>query len=121
MNFFALQLLYCNTLSLVAVNMPGWIRLRHFRFHYTAYLAVVLTLFLSFASLAHQLDFNPEHHLQHHCEQFASASHGLGASLPQHTAVTAATLCPVFIWQSETRAESFSAYLARSPPYLTYC
>ncbi|MGD8111982.1 DUF2607 family protein [Vibrio sp. TRT 17S01] len=40
----------------------------------------MLTVWLNFAYIEHQLDITPEHHSQHHCQLFASAHHG--ASTP---------------------------------------
>lgn len=85
------------------------------KFHYTAIFAVVLCLFLSFATVAHDIDFNAEHHDAHHCQMFANAHHGVS-----HAVIPLAVMPPyrfeVFYFALEAPSSLIAAYLARSPP-----
>ncbi|MBU5857137.1 DUF2607 family protein, partial [Vibrio cholerae O1] len=47
------------------------------RLSIVAMLSVVLALWFNVAEIDHQLDLHPEHQLQHDCQLFASAAHGL--------------------------------------------
>ncbi|MCF8780372.1 DUF2607 domain-containing protein [Vibrio sp. IRLE0018] len=85
------------------------------KLHHTALFAVVLSLFLSFASIAHDFDFNAEHHNSHHCQLFANAHHGVSP------AVITIPIDPPSWFEStppsfEAPVAIVTAYLARSPP-----
>ncbi|MCU8489493.1 DUF2607 domain-containing protein [Vibrio vulnificus] len=92
------------------LSLP-FMTLRH-----TAIFAVVLSVFLSFASIAHDFDFNAEHHNSHHCQLFANAHHGVNQA-----AISVPVLVPKYAQpQSVTAVAPYqptSAYLARSPPF----
>jgi hypothetical protein len=40
---------------------------------------LILTLWIGFAAVEHQLDIDPEHHAHHHCQLFSVAAHGLNS------------------------------------------
>ena len=87
------------------------------KLHHTAIFAVVLCLFLSFASVAHDIDFNVEHHDAHHCQMFANAHHGV------NQAVIPLVVSPRYCFETtyvalEAPSSVIAAYLARSPPSL---
>nr|WP_229600502.1 DUF2607 domain-containing protein [Vibrio mimicus] len=78
-------------------------------------LTVVLALWFNVAVIDHQLDLHLEHHLQHDCQLFASASHGLKTTqwvLPswRQKAPQARVEQPI------QRTQVLHSYFARSPP-----
>ncbi|ELP5730465.1 DUF2607 family protein [Vibrio vulnificus] len=85
------------------------------KLHHTAIFAVVLSLFLSFASIAHDFDFNAEHHNAHHCQLFANAHHGVSLAV-----MTMVVSPPIWFESTPLTFEApfavIAAYLARSPP-----
>ncbi|ENM5741948.1 DUF2607 domain-containing protein [Vibrio metoecus] len=89
--------------------------LRPTRLSIVAMLTVVLALWFNVAVIDHQLDLHPEHHLQHDCQLFASAAHGLKTAqwvLPcwrQHAP-------QVSVERPIQRAQLLLSYFARSPP-----
>ncbi|EOW6615588.1 DUF2607 family protein [Vibrio fluvialis] len=80
-------------------------------------MAILLTLWLNFAYVEHQLDITPSHHTQHHCQLFSGAHHGLAATLPELPVwIEHDYLQPAAATLNITRL--YLAYLARSPPTL---
>ncbi|TQO84647.1 DUF2607 domain-containing protein [Vibrio cholerae] len=95
-----------------AMSLP---QLRSTRLSIVAMLSVVLVLWFNVAVIEHQLDLHPEHHLQHDCQLFASAAHGLKTSqwiLPswRQNPPQARVEQPI------QRAQVLHSYFARSPP-----
>ncbi|EEZ00944.1 hypothetical protein VOA_003394 [Vibrio sp. RC586] len=94
--------------------MPVYL-LRPTRLSIVAMLTVMLALWFNVAVIDHQLDLHPEHHLQHDCQLFASAAHGLE---------TAQWVLPCWHQQAPQarverpiqRAQLLLSYFARSPP-----
>ncbi|ENM5736621.1 DUF2607 domain-containing protein [Vibrio mimicus] len=89
--------------------------LRPTRLSIVAVLTVVLALWFNVAVIDHQLDLHPEHHLQHDCQLFASAAHGLKTTqwvLPswRQNAPQARVEQPI------QRTQVLHSYFARSPP-----
>lgn len=89
--------------------------LRPTRLSIMAMLTVVLALWFNVAVIDHQLDLHPEHHLQHDCQLFASAAHGLKTTqwvLPswRQNAPQARVEQPI------QRPQVLHSYFARSPP-----
>ncbi|ENM5774037.1 DUF2607 domain-containing protein [Vibrio mimicus] len=85
------------------------------RLSIVAMLTVVLALWFNVAVIDHQLDLHPEHHLQHDCQLFASAAHGLKTTqwvLPswRQNAPQARVEQPI------QRTQVLHSYFARSPP-----
>ncbi|MGL5431199.1 MAG: DUF2607 domain-containing protein [Vibrio sp.] len=85
------------------------------RLSIVALLTMALVLWFNVAVIDHQLDLHPEHHLQHDCQLFASAAHGLKTSqwiLPswRQNPPQARVEQPI------QRAQVLHSYFARSPP-----
>lgn len=94
--------------------MPAY-SLRSIRLSIVATLTLALALWFNVAVIDHQFDLAPEHHLQHDCQLFASAAHGLK---------TAQWIWPNWrqtppqarVQQPIQRFELLLSYFARSPP-----
>lgn len=80
-----------------------------------ALVAVLLSLWLNVASLAHQLDVDPLHHEQHHCQLFSGIQYGLSHTMVEPPVWPARYPSPPFVSPFSSVLVQF-AYLARSPP-----
>ena len=49
--------------------------------------AIIMVLWLSIATIDHQLDLSTSHHTQHHCQLFSGLTHGSHAAILQFVAV----------------------------------
>ncbi|MGY5583832.1 DUF2607 family protein [Vibrio cincinnatiensis] len=80
-----------------------------------AFVAVLLSLWLNVASLAHQMDFDPIHHEHHHCQLFSSIHHGLSHVMVEPPVWPTHYSSPSFVHPFSIALVQL-AYLARSPP-----
>lgn len=80
-----------------------------------ALVAILLTLWLSFAYIDHQFDTIAEHHSQHDCQLFANIQNGIkSAALILQLAIVHGFIAPIAEPIKVSRPTY--AYLARSPP-----
>lgn len=81
----------------------------------TTVVAILLTLWLNFAFVAHQVDANASHHQHHQCELFSVAQQGLAHNAPLFTPPLT-TFFFTNIEKVRPTARLYFSYLARSPP-----
>ncbi|MEH0688558.1 DUF2607 family protein [Vibrio cholerae] len=81
---------------------------------------ILLTLWLSFASVEHALDHHPDHHAHHQCELFLALHHGIMAALLIVVLLPSRSLVLTALPRYSRQLGTF-AYLARSPPTLGSC
>jgi hypothetical protein len=77
--------------------------------------SIALVIWLGFAYVEHQYDFNHHDHSEHYCHQYASIQHGLKTLAP-FPALAPIVKREALLESHYTLSKQVSVYKARSPP-----